>query len=112
MDNPTITLAIHEAWNVSKDTDGTTEEKLVAAMQAMRNFWLSSDEDLQFRGAVGGVMLDIGQDHPDFGALQTEVIDLKKYGAFISALSAGVEARIPEVGRPRFNLLKLWHGTK
>jgi hypothetical protein len=72
------------------------EDRLRAAMSATRGHWLVTNEDEQFRCAVGAVMLSYGPDAPEFDRLSWEMEGIRKVSAMITAASAGLSVNLSE----------------
>lgn len=82
-------LAITEAKSSLVATD-SLEDQLRAAMQVTRNHWMCTDEDEQFRAAIGAVMLHYGEESEEYKRLSSEMAKLRKVNAFLQAAQAGL----------------------
>ena len=51
----TLMMAVAEAKHAAMGGT-TTDEILDLAMESMRDYWLSTDDSIRFRGAIGGAM--------------------------------------------------------
>jgi hypothetical protein len=79
------------------------DEQIDAAMNTMRNHWMILDEDLQFRCAVGALLLIV--DEPTRQSIRSELNALKALSALMSGVPVDIE-RV-EVGET-LGLLKRW----
>ena len=113
MSNDTMaTIHATIAHQVAKDTPGTLEERLTAAMKAVRKEnWTSAGsqgEQDMFRGAVAGVYLAVGQDSPDGQRIKQATDVLRAFNAFLEACSAGLSVEPPGMSENVLPLVKLW----
>lgn len=67
----------------------TAEERLGVAFRAAHNHWMFTDEQDQFKGAVGAVLISF-KEGPEFEKVQKAARQLSKLSAFLGALQAGV----------------------
>ena len=108
-----MNIAISEAQNAIKD-DGTLIEKLKTVMLVTQNHWMCTNEDEQFRAAVGAVMLHYGKDSDEFVRLEREMKSLNKLSAALHAAQAGVSVNFDSALDAEDNeykpigLLQLW----
>ena len=90
-------------------------DKLKIAMYLAKNHWLITDPDVQFRGAVGGVMIHYGKESEEFEKLEWELQQLRKLEITIKAAKEGLSTSFNIIGDNQFTpigLLKLWRETK
>src|SRR3989304_3571443 len=80
------------------------DEQIDAAMNTMRNHWMILDEDLQFRCAVGALLLIV--DEPTRQSIKSELNALKALSALMSGVPVDIE-RV-EVTENSLGLLKRW----
>ncbi len=102
-----VSIAAQTAKSVAEKED-TLEGKLRAAMKDTLHFWLTTDEDIRFRGAVGAVLLCCSEEEKE--RLEEELKGLRA----ISAMTSGVPVDISQVNVPEnpIQLLKLWKEVK
>jgi hypothetical protein len=84
------------------------EDQLRAAMDVTRNHWMCTDEDQQFRAAVGAVMLHYGAGTPQFIRLERETRQLQHLSAAMSGLSVDWEQALGGDDYEPIGLLSLW----
>ena len=113
MNDGVMVIAVHDAAGAIKD-GMTTEEMLRATMKQAQDFWLSVDDDVRLRGAIGAVLQHIGTDHDDYDDLVQSVESLKKAAAILGALQAGVMVDISEADAepPKYKLMEFWREAK
>ena len=91
------------------------EAKCKASMRAARegDFMLFGD-DAQFRGGLGGVLLDIGNDSEDGQRILDSLKVIRQFNAFVSAASAGLSVEPPTVpeGDEMLPLIAWWNEVR
>lgn len=100
--------------------DAPIQDKAIAAMKEARQFWMTTNTDEQFLIAVGALMTHYGEGSAEYENLKLELADIRKVGAMLTAMQAGVAvdltAMLAELqGEPTFEkigLVKLWDSTK
>lgn len=102
-----LMIVIAEAKSAAEGKD-TLEDKLTAAMNSARNHWMVLDEDKQFRGAVGAVMLLVDDETRE--RIEIEMKTLNAMSAMISGVPIDIE-RV-EVPEDPIGLLKMWKDLK
>ncbi len=108
MDLPAdLMIVIAEAKSAAEGED-TLEDKLTAAMNSARNHWMVLDEDKQFRGAVGAVMLLV--DDEDKHRLELEMKALNALSALMSGVPIDIDTI--EVSDDPIGLMKMWKDLK
>ncbi len=102
-----VSMAAQSAQFAAEKED-TLEDKLRAAMRETMHFWMSTDEDIRFRGAVGAVLLCCSDEEKV--RLEEELVALRS----ISAMTAGVPVDPSRLKGPEnpIQLLKLWKEVK
>lgn len=113
MNDGVFAIAVHDSAIAIKD-DMTTEEMLRATMKRAQDFWLSVDDDVRLRGAIGAVLQHLGADHDDYNDLVQSIESLKKAAAILNALTAGVMVDISEADAesPKYKLMEFWREAK
>lgn len=86
----------------------TLEERLKAAMMVMKSFWLSTNDDLRFKAAVGAVFLL--SEVEDKIKIEEEIQALKN----LNAMLTGIPVNIDEIQAPKnpIGLIKMWNEIK
>jgi len=104
-----LMLVANEAENACKG-EPDLRSKCVAAMKAARNHWMVTDDDKQFRGAIAGVMMAVGEGSAEYESLKVEVGAIKA----MNALFSGVPVDISQIPLPEnpVGLIKLWQESK
>lgn len=110
MSNTLLALAVMEAKSAIKE-GMTVEEMLRAAMKEARKLWVSTDEDLRLRGAIGAVLSTLGHEHPEYAEVVKSLDALRKASAFIQAAQAGLSVTLDEddMLEPKYPLMKFWN---
>lgn len=104
-------VAIHEARAAADQENGDFAAKITAAMRATKNHWMVTDQDKQFRSAIGGLLLYYPPDSEEHKRLQHELHQLVQVSAFLNAARAGINVRMPEgfgEGAKPIGLLAKW----
>ncbi len=80
------------------------EDRLRAAMKSGSNFWMSTDDDVRFRGSIAAVMLHCSEGERE--QLSEELRALRD----LSALLSGVPVDIEQIKQPEnpIGLVALW----
>ena len=89
-------------------------ERIKKAMQPVANgHWMVTDDDLCFRGAVAGVLMDPETTEDDKRRITFTLEQLHAIGAMISGIPVDVERALdnPDEIEP-LPLIKLWHEAK
>ena len=86
----------------------TLEDKLTAAMRDARHHWMVTNEDEQFRAAVGAVMLN--SDDDTRRRIEKEMLALRTLGTAMDGVP--VDFSSVEVPEDPIGLLALWKDTK
>jgi hypothetical protein len=107
MNDAVLMIAVTEA-KCAAEKETTLEGRLKAAMNKTKDFWMSTNDDLRFRAAVGAVLLL--SDDSDQERIKDEMKQLQT----LSALLNGVPVNLEEV-KPLKNaigLIKMWGDIK
>lgn len=99
-----------EARDAIKNAD-SLEDKLKAAFNVARNHWMFTDENTQFSGGVGAVMVSVGPEHEYFARLETELKMLRGLNALLSGIPVDISQIVPE-GFEAVGLNNIWHEVK
>ena len=105
----TEAIVLAEATSaLEREQDRSTDNLLRAAMKATYHHWMVTDEDVQFRMAVGAVLLVAPEE--DREILTGELKSLQ----ILSAVMSGVPVDIASVKIPEksFGIMKMWHQVK
>ena len=90
-------------------------EKLKFAMRLVKNHWLVTDPDTQFRGAIGGTMIYYGKESEEFKRMEWELQQLRRLEITIKAAQEGLSTTFNDIPDNQFTpigLLKLWREIK
>lgn len=100
----------------NEKVENALEEKLKLAMHIAKNHWLITDSAIQFRGAIGGVMMYYGEDSKEFKRLSWEMRQIEKLDFVLRAAQANIPIDISNISCDNeyvsIGLLKLWKETK
>jgi hypothetical protein len=82
-------------------------------MKAMRNHWMVTNEDEQFKAAIGAVMTFYGSESEEFKRLEWEMGNINRFSAMMSAAQSGlrvdIDTVIQEEGKyEAIGLLDMW----
>jgi hypothetical protein len=86
---PTLLIAMTEAGHAIVAGAPLTDQ-LRAAMGVTRDHWVCTNEDEQFRAAVGAVMTHYGAESLEYARLKWELAQLQRFSAALGASQAGV----------------------
>lgn len=102
-----VSIAAQSAQSVAEKEE-SLEDKLRAAMKETLHFWMTTDEDIRFRGAVGAVLLCCSDEEKE--RLEEELTALRS----LSAMTAGVPVDPSRLKVPEnpIQLLRLWKEVK
>jgi len=73
----------------------TLEDKFRVAFKEARNYWMSTDEDIRFKGGIGAVMLHVGIASPEYERITIELDQLKTLSAAFSGVAVDWEHTNP-----------------
>ncbi len=108
MDN-TMLIAIAEARPAVKAAaDKPLEERLRISMKEMLNHWCVTEEDKQFRSAIGAVMLEASEGEKE--RLKKELQALRNLSALVDGVPLDFE-RIEKIENP-LQLTRIWQEVK
>ena len=106
MNDGVLAIAVSEAKHAAEG-ETTLEGRLSKAMKATKNHWMATDENTQFRAAVGAVLLlSEGEDKE---RLEEEIAQLKAVQAMLSGVPVNFDAMEP-MENP-IGLMKMWRET-
>ena len=101
-----ILIAAATAQDV--DTSQPIEEQFRVAMKITRDFWMTTDEDVHFRGAVVAV-IRANKDNPEVvERINTEMQALNSLAAMMGGVPVDVEAALPPEDFKPIGLRALW----
>lgn len=109
MNDVVMIIALTEA-KAKIDRTKPVKDQLIAAMNATKDHWMATDEDTQFRAAIGAVMVGIEGD--DLERIKTELRMLKTLGAMISGVPVDLAAAAPPDDFKAIGLQGLWDDVK
>lgn len=104
-----INLVSHECMRAIGD-EKDTAEMLRRAFKGAKSHWMVMDPDSQLKGALNAVLTKLGQEHPDYSRLETEIGLLAKMSAWMAAAQMGVAGDPPQIpdGYSGLGVMKLW----
>lgn len=87
------------------------EDKARAAMKVAKGSWLTLDQDVQFRGAVGALLIHYGLASPEYERIAAELSSLRKLSAILQAAEVGLSVNLTDADLPKhepIGLLRMW----
>jgi hypothetical protein len=81
---------------VASNPDATLEDRLKASMKEMSSFWMTTDDDLRFRGALGGVLETLDRDSADYNRLIREIEAIRNLSALMSGVPVDIARAFSE----------------
>lgn len=104
MSDNLLLLVVSEAKLAVRPED-SLEDRLRAAMKASYRHWMVTDEDTQFRGAIGAVY-SASEDEDEKARIEAELASLRDMNALLSGVPIDLErVSVPE--HP-LGLMKMW----
>lgn len=103
-----VMVAITELRTVAKE-EGTVKERLLATMKEARSHWLVTNDEEQFKAAVGAVIME--SDHETQERIRAEMRVLNTVGAAAAGIPVDWEAFVEDVPSDPIGLLALWQST-
>lgn len=106
----TIALSIFQRYAVG-DTIEERFRNCVTREHVSEACFMTTNEDEQFRAAVGAVMLSYGVGSPEFERIEAEMTGIQKFSAYLRAAGAGLNVEPPDIESTEqpIGLLGLWH---
>lgn len=107
-----VHIAMQEiAGQISQADD--LETRLRMAMEKARDHWMATEDDHQFRAAVGAVLLSYPPESDEFKRIQFEMEQLQRISTIIQAAQLGMSVGgfdIPDDAPEVIGLLRMWRG--
>lgn len=91
MNDTLLAIAVADMRPACKDEPDLTE-RLRKAMKAAQSFWMSTDDDLRFRGACGAAMLESPEDEKQ--KIVYSVQEMRKVNMMLMAAMSGASVDI------------------
>ena len=113
MNEADIMIVAHEA-KTAADGASTLADKIHAAFKGASNHWMVLDKDRQFRGGIAGILMSLGEAHPDYKRVLHEVEQMKKLNAILVAAQAGLSINMDSLDAGEeeqyepAGLMKIW----
>jgi len=107
MNDTILLIAITEAKEAAKN-ETTLEGRLRVAMNTAKDFWMSTDDDLRFRAAIGAAMLL--SDEPDKELITQELKQIRTLSAILNGVPVDLDAIKPLENA--IGLIKMWGDIK
>jgi hypothetical protein len=92
------------------DKKASIEDRLKQAMKLALNHWLITDEDQQFRCAVGAVLLTASEEEK--AVINEELKFLRTLGSAIDGVPVNSEAMLMGMSKKSYGLISLWRAVK
>ena len=86
----------------------TVKDKFKAAFSRARNHYMFTDEDIQFRAAIGAVLIVLDKDSDDYNRVLKEVHTLNTLSAALSGIPVNFNQM--EIDFEPIGPMKLWKG--
>lgn len=106
-----IAVGMAEFKNCIKDRM-TLEDRLRATMLAAQDFWMSVDDNVRFQAAIGAVLVSYAEDSEERHHLLRSCESLRKLNAYLGAVQAGLDVKVPELEPDVLPLFKMWQAAK
>ena len=90
------------------DTSTPLEEQARAAMEVTKDFWMSTDEDIRFRGAVAALLQANEGNDEALDRINAEMRALNSLGAAMSGVPVDFNAALPPEDFKYIGLRALW----
>ncbi len=90
------------------DRTQPVEDQMRAAMEVTKEFWLSVDEDVRFRGAVAAVLLENEGNQEVLDRIDTEMRMLNSMAALMGGVPVDMERALPPEDFKRIGIRDLW----
>lgn len=114
-DNTSIASGMIEAECRDKLRDvKTAEEALAITMPAAHNHWMFTDEQDQFKGAIGAALITLKRG-AEYERLEKSIRQLGRVSALLNALQQGIPVDFEAMEKPEEGLIplnKLWCDVK
>ncbi len=92
------------------DKEAPVKERLKHAMKLARKHWLVTDEDAQFRAAVGAVVVTVSPEEKEI--IMGELYFLKCLGAAVQGVPVNIVGIIMDRPKDAYGLRGLWNEVK
>ena len=112
MSDVMLSLVVTECKSAVESCHDSIEDKARAAMRVAKDHWMVLDQDIQFRGAIGALLIHYGKDSPEYKRIASELDSLRKLSAILQAAQAGLSVNLSEDDVPKhepLGLMKMWH---
>ncbi len=90
------------------DVSQPLETQMRAAMEVTKDFWMSTDEDVRFRGAVAAVLLKTKGNDEVLERINTEMQALNSLAAAMSGIPVDMERALPPEDFKMVGIRALW----
>lgn len=110
-----VATFIHGAVYSQLKEAKTLEDKFEVAFKEARHCFLSTDEDVRFRGGIGAVMLYFSEGSEEYDRITKELSCLKTIGAAFDGVSVNWDKLLSELPTEDFKpigIVKLWFDSK
>lgn len=108
MGDTVLTICVLDA-STEMPKDANLETRFRYAARRAHHFWLSVDDELRFRGAVGALLVSANDEETTM--IESTIDGLRKVTAMVSAAQSGLIVGLPildDSDRPRPLPLLLW----
>lgn len=111
---PQVHIAMQEIAGQISPTDDL-ETRLKSAMEKVRDHWMATEDDHQFRAAVGAVLLSYPPESDEFKRIQYEMRQLQRMQTIIQAAQLGMSVGrfdVPDDAPEVIGLLGMWRNNQ
>ena len=111
MSDAMLALVVAECRPAVDACKGSIEDKARVAMEKAKDHWMVFDHDVQFRGAIGALLVHYGKDSSEYERIASELDGLRKLSAILQAAQAGLSVNLDKDDLPKhkpIGLMKMW----
>lgn len=110
MNNAMLSLVSADVRPACRDEPDLIK-RIEKAFAKVQDFWMSTDDELRFRGALAAVFVET-KDDGQAEHLRRSINALNSLNALIRGVPVNMEAVLDEMGDDPLPLMKLWHEAK
>lgn len=112
MSDALLSIVIMSCAQAVERCHGSLEDKARAAMGEAKDHFMVLDRDVQFRGAVGALLLHYGKGSPEYERIAAEIAGIRKLTAILASAHAGLSVNLTDDDVPKhepIGLMRMWH---